>query len=84
MFSIVKKGWPGRRMGKLSSRSRVMALRNRRCVLRITSQTNRILRFAHNSVGNTMVTTMRIPPIVGVPAFALCDCGPSSRICCPT
>src|SRR6188472_2409964 len=23
------------------------------------------------------------PPIVGVPAFAWCSCGPSSRMCCP-
>src|SRR5258707_14948202 len=30
MFTIVKKGWPGRRIGKLRSRSRVIALRNRR------------------------------------------------------
>ena len=26
---------------------------------------------------------MMIPPIVGVPAFAWCSCGPSSRICWP-
>ncbi len=26
---------------------------------------------------------MMSPPMVGVPAFAWCSCGPSSRMCCP-
>ncbi len=38
----VKRGWARKRIGKSSNRSRVRALRNRRCVLRINSQTNSI------------------------------------------
>ena len=30
-----------------------------------------------------MAVKMMIPPIVGVPAFAWCSCGPSSRMCWP-
>ncbi len=30
-----------------------------------------------------MATLMRMPPIVGVPAFCWCDFGPSSRMNCP-
>ena len=40
--TTVNNGWAHRRMGKLNSRSRVIALRKRRCVLRITSHTNSI------------------------------------------
>ena len=38
----VNKGWARKRIGKRNNRSRVRAFRNRRCVLRITSQTNSI------------------------------------------
>jgi hypothetical protein len=40
--SSVNNGWDHRRMGNLDSRSLVMALRKRRCVLRITSHTKSI------------------------------------------
>ena len=33
----------------------------------------------HSSVGSTMAITISTPPIVGVPVFFRCDCGPSSR-----
>ena len=40
--TAVNKGWARRRIGKLKSRSLVMAVRNRMCVLRITSHTKSI------------------------------------------
>src|SRR5262249_21307293 len=40
--TIVKSGCAASRIGKLRRRSRVIALRKRRCVLRITSQTKSI------------------------------------------
>src|SRR5438874_8573255 len=38
---------------------------------------------AHKIVGMTMATLMRMPPMVGVPAFIWCDFGPSSRMYWP-
>ena len=31
-----------------------------------------------------IATLIRMPPIVGVPAFCWCDFGPSSRMYCPS
>jgi hypothetical protein len=38
---------------------------------------------AHRIVGTSADVRMSSPPIVGVPALARCDCGPSCRITCP-
>ncbi len=47
------------------------------------SQTNLLVRSHHKMVGITSANRMSEPPIVGVPAFFLCVCGPSVRICSP-
>ena len=44
-----------------------------------TTHTNRLVRSPHSSVVTMIDTRINAPPIVGVPAFARCDCGPSSR-----
>ncbi len=44
-----------------------------------TTHTKRFVRLPHRSVVITMDTRISAPPIVGVPALARCDCGPSSR-----
>ncbi len=33
----------------------------------------------HSTVGNRMAMQISTPPMVGVPVFFRCDCGPSSR-----
>ena len=43
-------------------------------------QTYAFVRSAHSSVGMIADARMSSPPIVGVPAFARCDSGPSWRI----
>ncbi len=45
--------------------------------------TNGFVRSAHNNVGTNAAIRIRTPPIVGVPALARCDCGPSWRITWP-
>ena len=42
-------------------------------------QTKRLDRSAHSSVLTPVATKIRTPPIVGVPDFWRCDCGPSVR-----
>ena len=37
----------------------------------------------HRIVGTRIAITMSTPPMVGVPVFVRCDCGPSSRTNCP-
>ena len=46
-------------------------------------QTNGLRRSVHNSVVGTTAVRISRPPIVGVPCFAWCDAGPSSRISWP-
>src|SRR3954451_22140783 len=53
---------------------------------RVTKSTIQMYGFemsAHRIVGMTMATLMRMPPMVGVPAFCWCDFGPSSRMYWP-
>ncbi len=40
-------------------------------------------RSAHSSVGTIADIRISSPPIVGVPALARCDCGPSCRMIWP-
>ena len=66
-------------------RSRVSAVR---CEWRGEGETRRIVTvvtFAIDEtiVGTTAAVTISRPPIVGVPALARCDCGPSWRMICP-
>ena len=49
----------------------------------IAIQMNGFERSAHSSVGTSAAARMSSPPIVGVPAFARCDWGPSWRITWP-
>src|SRR6185312_11927985 len=44
-----------------------------------TTQTKRLSRSAHKSVVIAIETRISAPPIVGVPAFVRCVCGPSLR-----
>src|SRR5258708_4649555 len=39
-----------------------------------------ICKIGQSNVGTAVERTISTPPIVGVPAFFLCSCGPSSRI----
>ena len=48
-----------------------------------TTHTKRLSRSAHSSVVIAIDTRISAPPIVGVPAFARCVCGPSSRTAWP-
>ena len=48
-----------------------------------TTQTNLFVKSAQSSVENAMESKIKIPPIVGVPSFLRCVCGPSSRTACP-
>ncbi len=45
-------------------------------------QTNRFERSIQSSVAEAIASTMRSPPIVGTPAFARWELGPSCRIDC--
>ncbi len=36
-----------------------------------------------STVGSRIAIQMSTPPMVGVPVFFRCDCGPSSRTNCP-
>lgn len=47
------------------------------------SNTNAFFRSAQSSVGTAVASTISTPPIVGVPAFAWCACGPALRMNCP-
>ena len=49
----------------------------------ITSQMQPTVRFAQRSVEMVTAKMIRMPPIVGVPFFAWCEPGPSSRIVWP-
>ncbi len=49
----------------------------------IAIHANGFERSAHSSVGTSAAARMSSPPIVGVPALARCDCGPSCRITWP-
>jgi hypothetical protein len=44
---------------------------------------NQFDRSAHSSEGTSAAARMSRPPMVGVPALARCDWGPSWRITCP-
>ena len=44
------------------------------------TQTNGFDGSDHSTVGRTIAITIRMPPMVGVPDFLRCDCGPSSRM----
>ena len=48
-----------------------------------TTHTKRLVRSPQSSVVMTTETRISAPPIVGVPAFVRCDCGPSTRTDCP-
>ena len=49
----------------------------------VTIQISGSERSAHNSVGSSTEIAMSTPPMVGVPAFFWCACGPSSRMYWP-
>ncbi len=49
-------------------------------VTRSASQTYHEVTSARSSVASVSEKMMSVPPMVGVPAFLACDCGPSSRI----
>ena len=54
--------------------------------LNVTSRAthmNRLERSAHKRVVTPRQTKIKAPPIVGVPVFSKCDCGPSLRTDCP-
>ena len=46
-------------------------------------QMKTLVRSAHSSVGTSAAVRISSPPIVGVPALARCDCGPSWRMTWP-
>ena len=41
--------------------------------------TNGLAGSDHSTVGSRMAMQISTPPMVGVPVFFRCDCGPSSR-----
>ena len=47
------------------------------------TQTKRFCKSAHNNVVMPIATRIKAPPMVGVPAFGRCDCGPSLRTAWP-
>ena len=47
------------------------------------TQTKRLARSPQSNVVTAIETRMSAPPMVGVPAFARCVCGPSSRTAWP-
>ncbi len=52
-------------------------------VTTMSIQTKSLVRFAHRSVEITTEKMIMMPPMVGVPDFARCVPGPSSRMDCP-
>ena len=49
-----------------------------------TIQTKRLLKSLHSSVEMPIAIRISTPPMVGVPDFTKCVCGPLVRTACPT